>query len=591
MHGTRDSARSRLSPTVPILHAASRFPVRLKMAALAGAAVVVTLCTLALPTYGRVRAALAQAQGERLIAIARNAEAALPQDLAPALASGARRAMPGELRGLIRRLRTSGAQFLGDADELLAIDLVERSPDGRYRYLVHGDRVTLTDERWIPPAALQARLAIGQAGSTGVYEVEGDAVVSGAVPITADDRKVVGAVIATGRADGMLAAARRAVRDLALWATLALLLAVGLAYGAATRLTRGMHELSEQATRIARGQLRQELDFESDDEVGALATTFREMTAGLRGLVRQLDASASEVASTAEQLAASAQQMTASTEEVSSAANAIANATTSQQRGIAAATEGSSRVAARAVAVASHAGDARHAGDVAQRTTRRGTVAAAEALAAMAEISAVTSAAVPTVVELGEKSQRIGKITDAIGAIARQTNLLALNAAIEASRAGEHGKGFAVVADEVRKLARESSRALVQIRTLAAEIRESAVRTEEQILVASDRVSAGEVVIRASADALTQIDREITAARDAVDRIVRAADAQRTEAEQLAGEIESLGTAAEMNAATAQEVSAVVEQQTSSMTSIASSSQHLAQVAERLKQSLREFEL
>jgi methyl-accepting chemotaxis protein len=315
------------------------------------------------------------------------------------------------------------------------------------------------------------------------------------------------------------------------------------------------------------------------------------MTSGLRTLVRHLDVSASEIAATAEQLAASAQQMTASTEEVSGAANAIADATSSQQRGIGIASDGSTRVATRALAVATHAAQARHAADVAQRTTQRGTVAASEALAAMAEISAVTNAAVPTVVELGEKSQRIGKITDAIGAIARQTNLLALNAAIEASRAGEHGKGFAVVADEVRKLAGESSRALVQIRTLAAEIRASAVRTEEQILAASDRVTAGEVVIRASADALTQIDREIAGAREAVDRIVEAAEAQRGEADALAGEIEALAATAQMNAATAQEVSAVVEEQTASMSSIASSSQHLAEVAERLKGSLRQFEL
>jgi methyl-accepting chemotaxis protein len=46
-----------------------------------------------------------------------------------------------------------------------------------------------------------------------------------------------------------------------------------------------------------------------------------------------------------------------------------------------------------------------------------------------------------------------------------------------------------------------------------------------------------------------------------------------------------------MNSATAQQVSAVVEEQSAAMSNIASSSQHLAEVAERLKGSLRRFEL
>jgi len=209
----------------------------------------------------------------------------------------------------------------------------------------------------------------------------------------------------------------------------------------------------------------------------------------------------------------------------------------------------------------------------------------------MSAIARVTKDAVPAVNELGEKSQRIGKITDAIGAIARQTNLLALNAAIEASRAGEHGKGFAVVADEVRKLAGESARALDTIRKLATEIRNAAILTEDHIGQVSDRVAEGESVIRASSVALGQISREIEASRSAVDLIVASADAQREEAAALAKEIESIAVVAEQNAATSQEVSAVVQQQTASMTAVASSSQHLAAIAERLKSSMTQFSL
>ena len=575
------------------LLAATKVPVRLKMAALAGAAVLVTLGVLLVPTYGRVRSALASAQGSRLAAIANNAAARLPEELASAMASARRDSLviPALVRDVIRRSRIENDDALGAGNELIALDVAMRERNGQFRYVLQSERMTTAGDVWSAADLLSERVANRRSGWTGIYTVDGDQVLAGAVPIVDGTNRVVGAVVATGRADALLADARRAVVDLAIYAALAIALAVGLAYVAARRMTAGLVLLSAQAEQVAMGNLRKELAFTSDDEVGQLAGSFREMTAGLRMLVSQLDTGAGDVAATAEQLASSAEQMTASTEEVSGAASAIADAAASQTRGIANASEASGRVAARAVAVASHAEQARNAADVAQRTTRRGTIAAGEALGAMAEISAVTGAAVPAVVELGEKSQRIGKITDAIGTIARQTNLLALNAAIEASRAGEHGRGFAVVADEVRKLAAESARALDQIRKLAAEIRTSAVKTEEQILIASDRVTAGEAVIRASAEALTQIDREITGARTAVDRIVEAADAQRGEAEALAGEIEALAATAEMNSATAQQVSAVVEEQSAAMSSIASSSQHLAEVAERLKGSLGRFEL
>jgi methyl-accepting chemotaxis protein len=551
------------------------------MAALAGAAVVITLVVLLVPTYARVRSSLARAQGERLLYLARATALGIPADSA---ITGARS------HDLIHRARIENADVLGVGNDLRAIELVGRDSAGRFRLLVNSERDQGSPIIWSPPDRLAEAIAANHSAVSGIYDSGVDRVISAAAPITSN-KHVVGAVVVTSNADGLLADSRSAVLDLAIYSAIAFALAIGLAFFGASAFTSGIGRLTRQADRVARGELRHELAYESDDELGELANSFRKMTSGLRSHIADLEASAADVASTAEQLASSAKEMTTSTGEVSNAAGAIADAAATQTRGVSKASEASSRVASRAVVVASNAEQARNAADVAQRTTRRGTVAADEALTAMAAISAVTKAAVPAVVELGEKSQRIGKITDAIGAIARQTNLLALNAAIEASRAGEHGKGFAVVADEVRKLAAESARALNQIRKLATEIRTSAIRTEEQIIQASDRVTAGETVIRASAEALTQIDKEIAAARTAVDRIVDAADAQRGEAESLAKEIETLASTAESNASTANQVSAVVQEQTAAMSGVAASSLHLAKVGERLKESLRRFEI
>lgn len=118
-----------------------------------------------------------------------------------------------------------------------------------------------------------------------------------------------------------------------------------------------------------------------------------------------------------------------------------------------------------------------------------------EATHAMADIHIQTEACKEKIHLLGEKSQSIKAIVEAISGIAEQTNLLALNASIEAARAGEDGKGFGVVAKEVGKLADESQTLAQNIRNIIEEVTNETEAAVVAMNQSADTVQEGMQVI------------------------------------------------------------------------------------------------
>lgn len=330
-------------------------------------------------------------------------------------------------------------------------------------------------------------------------------------------------------------------------------------------ITEPLKQLENVAEEMASGNLDIELDYQSNDELGSLAESFRNIVYFLKGVVLDIDYILGEFSEKNFSVESKYPQAYKGKfeqvlEKIKITENNLGNTIRSVQESSGQVSSGAIQLAESAQGLAEGASDqaaaveqlvssvdevAEHVAENTKSTDRvhdRAKKVAVKADSSSEKMKALVAA----MGHISETTNDIQAVIGKIESIASQTNLLSLNASIEAARAGEAGRGFAVVAEQIKGLAEESAA--------------SAEETRVMLTNSLSQVEIGSSLADETSQYMDEMIAELDQVVMEVANIREVSDKQAESVKQISLAVEQVNGVVQSNSATSEEVSATSEE-------------------------------
>ncbi len=380
------------------------------------------------------------------------------------------------------------------------------------------------------------------------------------------------------------------------WKTLAiflsgLILAVSVGLVVASSISGPLKSVVTATESLARGDLTKNIPVRGSVEVGNMADGLNRAINSLRELVQGINEQSDTLLIASHELKSASADTGQSATQVAKAMEELAKASTEQSDQISQTVEIISLLSNLVRKVSVDTESIAISSEKVAESAKLGQNATDIVASQINELYDTTKEVGEVINELSKTSGEISEITTVIQGIAEQTTLLALNAAIEAARSGEHGKGFSVIAVETGKLAEQSKQAAWLIAGLINQMQERTTVSVNAINKGIGRVEEGKDLVNEANQTFSQIFKTLNENIEQIKAVAKSAREMDASNDRVISAINNIAAIIEQSLASTEEVSATAEEQSASTEQVSALAENLADIANRLKESIVVFEI
>lgn len=375
--------------------------------------------------------------------------------------------------------------------------------------------------------------------------------------------------------------------------SIALAMGIGTVFGIifSRSITLRLKRLSNAAREISCGDLSQEIQIISSDEIRDLEEIFSLMVNHLRALLLDMKNVSLKIHNTNSILKMLAKKLLENSNDIDITAKAIAEGSAKQTEIVNHTTLKLNNTIKVMDKLAQQSSRTISKADEAIKKTQKGEINAREIISHLELVLKQMSESAKPISRLPEKVEKIKIVTNVIEAISQKTDLLSLNASIEATRAGESGKGFAIVAEEIRNMAESSKQSSKAIAKLVEDIIEDNLMLKEFLAKNQTEIDKGKKIIHGIVQTFSDMLLGVRDIFSEIKSIEEATVRQAQELRSFSEHFQKLSVSASRNYEATQKTAVAAVNQKNEVKRMASAINLLDKLSEKMLETQQQFSL